>query len=240
MLPSISHDTAYGVQINLTSGSFYWCDDYGLGVQEKELLRLEAKFLQHSLELDEGDQLEKVFRYIEDKAKGIKTSGSSLLVAPQVKKNLETLEGDAKFLNLLRSGFSGPIRAGKIWGDCKYKEMVTFTKQRFGPAYALLIICVFGTFGRYESTRLTMYQLAKIVQRIGHDIRQGQCSLYCPELAWYWDRLIGESIDDCACTPLPSDGILQLQAGARIPGDPQGTSAHRSGQNWHATVMNGG
>ncbi|KAJ6003591.1 hypothetical protein N7522_006283 [Penicillium canescens] len=181
MLPSISQDTAHGVQVNLTSGSFYWCDNYGLGVQEKELLRLEAKFLQHSLELDEGDQLEKVYPYVEDKAKGIKTSGSSLLVAPQVKKNLEALEGDAKFLDLLHSGFSEPIRTGKIWGDCKYREMVTFTKQRFGPAYALLIICIFGTGGRYE---------------------------------------------------------VQLQADARIPGDPHGNSAHRSAQNWHATVMN--
>jgi hypothetical protein len=242
MLPFISKDNAYGVQVNLPQGSFYWCDNYGLGVQEKELLRLEAKFFQHSLEPDEGTKLNKLYPYVENKARGIKTSGSSLLVDPQVKKKLEALEleGDTKFLNLLRSGFPEPIRAGKIWGDSKYKEMVTFAKQRFGPAYALLIICIFGTGGRYEGRKLTMYQLAKIVQRISHDIRHDQCSLYCPELENYWSRLIGESIDDPACTPLLSDGIMEPQAGARISGDLERTSTHCSGQNWHTTVMNEG
>lgn len=242
MLPFISKDSDYGVQVNLPQGSFYWCDNYGLGVQEKELLRLEAKFFQHSLEPDEGTKLNKIYPYFEKKARGIKTSGSSLLVDPQVKKNLEALEleGEVKFFNLLRSGFSEPIRAGKIWGDDKYKEMVTFTIQRFGPAYALLIICIFGTGGRYNRTRLTMYQLAKIIQRISQDIRHDQCSLYCPELEKYWNRLIGESINDCACAPLLSGGIMELQAGARISRDPERTFTHCSGQNWHATVMNEG
>jgi hypothetical protein len=238
MLPFISKDSAYGIQVNLPQGSFYWCDNYGLDAQDKELLRLEAKFFQHSLEPNEATKLNKIYAYVEKKARGIKTSGSSLLVDSQVEKNLEGLEGDAKFLNLLRSGFPEQICAGKIWGDSKYKEMVTFTKQRFGPAYALLIICIFGTGGRYDGTRLTMYQLAKIIQCISRDIRHGQCSLYCPELEKYWNRLIGESINDCA--PLLSGGIMELQAGARISGDPEGTSTHRSGQTWHATVMNEG
>lgn len=240
MLPIISKDNAYGVQINSPAGSFYWCDNYRLDVQEKELLRLEAKFFQYSLELDEGTKLKTIFSYVEEKAQGIKQSGLSLLVNMQVKKNLEDLEGDAEFLKLLRNGFSEPIRAGKIWGDCKYKEMVTFTKQRFGPAYAMLLICIFGTVGRYERTRLTLFQLAKIVQRIGQDILQNESFLYCPQLASYWNRLVEDPIDDCAFTSLPSGGIRRLPVGARTPGDLERTSTYCSGQNWHATVMNEG
>jgi hypothetical protein len=238
MLP-FSKDSAYDLQVNLPQGSFSWCDNYELGVQAKELLRLEAKFFHQSLEPDEGAKSNEVYAYIERKTRKIMES-SSLLVDPQVKNNLAALEGDAEFLNLLRGGFSEPIRAGKIWGDSKYKEMVTFTKQRFGPAYALLIICIFGTTGRYRRSRLTIYQLARIIQRISQDIRHDRRSLYCPVLEKYWSNLIRETMNDFTCAPLLSGGIMDFQTGGRISGDPEGTSTHRSGQDWHATVMNGG
>ncbi|KAJ5808874.1 hypothetical protein N7474_010143 [Penicillium riverlandense] len=183
MLPSISKDAAYGIQVNLTSGSFYWCDSYELGVQEKELLRLEAKFVQHSLELAEGAQLDQIYQYVKEKAQAIKTSGPSLLEAPQVKTNLEALESDPKFLHLLRNGFPEPIRAGKIWGDSKYKEMVTFTKLRFGPAYALLIICIFGTGGRDDTFDQEIHACANDGQVKGLTLEDGtQCYALKKEL----------------------------------------------------------
>lgn len=209
-----------------------------LDVQAKELLRLEAKFFHHSLEPNKGDKLLKLYPLLEKNAELIKTAGSSLQAIPHIAGKLQDLRRDVEFLDFLRSGFSSPISSGKIWGDSNFREMVAFTKQRFGPAYSLLLICIFGTKGYMGSDRLSTYQLAKIVQRIGQDTRQGYL-LHCPELERCWESLVGEPKDDCPSV-LSVDGSMQTQAEERIVGDPQGTSTHRSEQKWHATVMNEG
>ncbi|KAI9035053.1 tetratricopeptide repeat protein [Aspergillus affinis] len=224
MLQHTSDGTAYGIQVNLMSGHFNWCDAYALSIEEKELLRLEAGFVQHWLGSVEEVGLDEFYKGVEEAAQNIKKCGPSLLQkTPQVKRNLDALRDNSEFLHLLRNGFSKPIPSKKT----RFEEMVTFIKLRFGPAYALLIICIFGIGGRYGNVgaRLTNHQLAHIVYRIGRDIRLGQYSLYCPELKTYWDREIG-------------DGIGKIKADAPLSGDPQEISTERSSRNWHATVMN--
>lgn len=223
MLQHASDSTAYGIHVNLTSGHFNWCDAYELDRVDKELLRVEAGFVQHWLGSVEEDELYEFCNVFEEEAQKIKAYGPSLLQKDlRVKRNLDALRDNGEFLSLMRNGFPSSMIA-------KFVEMVIFIKQRFGTAYALLIISIFGIAGRYGDARarLRICQLAHIVHRIGRDIRLGRYSLYCPELEAYWDREIG-------------DGIGQNKADDRLSDDHWEITNERSRRDWHATVMNEG
>lgn len=81
---------------------------------------------------------------------------------------------------LLTKGPSGDVQRYEFWW-----KVVFYACRKFGPTVALLLLCAFGSIGRYRQkrARLSYAQMAWIVKTVGRDIHQGKSGYTFRELA---------------------------------------------------------